>query len=67
MERVLSGEMGDKFKLVSCLSTWERRGKDVIAGHEKVVRSDPSLDMCNGFFVAVLQRRKEKKSKKRVQ
>eukprot|EP00752_Nemacystus_decipiens_P002477 g2330.t1 len=50
----------ERFELSRCLSRWPRRGQ-VVAGLTEaqaacLVRTDPSRDETNGFFVAVFER-----------
>lgn len=51
---------GGRFKLSRCLSKWPRRGCAVSDLDESqaacVVRTDPSEDETNGFFVAIFER-----------
>jgi hypothetical protein len=55
--------VGSDYDVVPCLPTWERRGLDNYENGDKFVRADSSVDLCNGFFVAVLERKKRKKRK----
>jgi len=57
VESVLKTENG--WKLVPVLPDWQPRG---LRGIESV-RSDPEVNRCNGFFVAVIERKKKKKRK----
>ena len=53
---VLSDE--DKFEAEMCLPSWSRRGFDTFEKGDYFLRADPDLDLCNGFFVAVLKRKR---------
>ena len=53
-------EVAQKFKLKKCLPRWEGRGDQKFSFADKVLRADPERDLCNGFFVALFQRRKVK-------
>ena len=44
----------DTFQLVHLWPEWPRRGR---SGLESCLRTDPALDMTNGFFVACFERR----------
>ena len=66
-EEVIEAVMSDEaaFEAEMCLPTWTRRGLDT---HEKgrcFLRADPELDLCNGFFVAVLKRKSGGSKKRR--
>ena len=54
-------EVSASFKLKKCLPGWQGRGDPKYPFADKVVRADPKRDLCNGFFVALFQRRKAKK------
>lgn len=60
---------GGRFKLSRCLSRWPRRGLAVRGLDENqaacMVRTDPSEDETNGFFVAVFEREGGETKKKR--
>eukprot|EP00090_Calanus_glacialis_P035419 TRINITY_DN60473_c0_g1_i1.p1 TRINITY_DN60473_c0_g1~~TRINITY_DN60473_c0_g1_i1.p1 ORF type:complete len:622 (-),score=205.52 TRINITY_DN60473_c0_g1_i1:3-1868(-) len=53
------------WEVVSIMPTWERRGLGEFSDGQKFVRALASEDMCNGFFVAVLERKGCIKAKKR--
>eukprot|EP00092_Neocalanus_flemingeri_P025817 GFUD01027983.1.p1 GENE.GFUD01027983.1~~GFUD01027983.1.p1 ORF type:complete len:625 (-),score=195.54 GFUD01027983.1:48-1922(-) len=53
------------WEVVDIMPTWERRGLGEFSDGQKFVRALASEDMCNGFFVAVLGRKGQSKSKKR--
>jgi len=53
------------WEVVSIMPTWERRGFGEFRDGQKFVRALASEDMCNGFFVAVLERKGSIKAKKR--
>ena len=62
-EEVIGAVLGEKdaaFEAQSCLPSWTRRGLDLeTQGDGKCfLRADPELDLCNGFFVAVLKRKR---------
>merc|ERR1712224_785557 len=46
-----------KFKLVHAMPHWTRRG---LNGQDKCLRVDFDLDLCTGFFVAVVKRKRIK-------
>ncbi|KAL6057706.1 putative 28S rRNA (cytosine-C(5))-methyltransferase [Balamuthia mandrillaris] len=45
-----------KFRLAHALPQWHRRGLPLFDGAERCVRTDPSEDRTNGFFVACFER-----------
>jgi len=55
-EGVLEDILGNNhnWKLVRALDSWERRGKG--EDYSNCARTDPHQDLCNGFFVSVLER-----------
>ena len=53
IEEVLK-DCGKQFKLVKALPTWNRRW-----AQDKCLKVDPEKDLCAGFFVAVLKKRKK--------
>ena len=63
-EEVIGAVLGEKdaaFEAQSgCLPSWPRRGLDLetTANGDCFLRADPELDLCNGFFVAVLKRKR---------
>jgi len=57
VEAVLETENG--WQLVPVLPDWQPRG---LSGIESI-RADPEANKCNGFFVAVIERKKKKKRK----
>merc|ERR1719234_1828458 len=50
------------WKSVSTMDSWPRRGNEH-QGQDgaNFLRAEPNLDLCNGFFVALLKRRKKKR------
>ena len=68
-EEVIAAVLSDEeaaFEAETCLPSWNRRGLDA---HEKgrcFLRADPDLDLCNGFFVAVLKRKSGDRQKRKV-
>ena len=67
-EEVIGAVLSDEatFEAEMCLPSWSRRGLDT---HEKgrcFLRADPELDLCNGFFVAVLKRKSGGQKKRRT-
>jgi len=70
--KTVLGEV-EGWRTVNVLEGWERRG--VGEGGEDYIRADPSVDLCNGFFVAVLEKddngeevsKKAKKKKREVE
>ena len=61
--KVLENAAG--WEVANIMPTWERRGLGEFSDGQKFVRALASEDMCNGFFVAVLERKGCIKSKKR--
>lgn len=57
----LNSNYGIHFEVADCLSSWVRRGTGDYSFAEKCVRADADLDMCNGFFVTVFQRKASKR------
>ena len=51
-----------EWKSVSTMDSWPRRGHEY-QGQDgaNFLRAEPNLDLCNGFFVALLKRRKKKR------
>ena len=50
-----------EWKSVPALESWPRRGNEYQGqSGGNFLRAEPSLDFCNGFFVALLKRRKKK-------
>lgn len=45
------------FKLVDPFPFWARRGHDLFEGASMLIRTDPSQDETDGFFVAVFERK----------
>ena len=63
-ELVVAESMQDEFvrnnfELVTVLPKWHRRGLDKYAVGSKCARADPDKDLCNGFFVALFQRKSQ--------
>jgi len=56
-------EKVDGWKVVTVMPSWERRGSVGFLDGPKFVRALASEDMCNGFFVAVLEKQHCIKSK----
>merc|ERR1712203_1132873 len=46
----------------STMSSWPRRGRE-FEGEDgaNFLRAEPNLDLCNGFFVALLKKKKKKR------
>lgn len=58
--KVLSACPG--WKSVSTMDSWPRRGHEYEGQNgANFLRAEPNLDLCNGFFVALLKRRKKKR------
>jgi len=49
--------LGNQFQLVRILPNWKRRGLAIFEEAEYCIRSDPSEDQTNGFFVACFERK----------
>ena len=49
------------WRVIQAMPSWERRGHEAFTDGDKFVRADPDKDLCNGFFVAVLERNLELK------
>jgi len=58
-------EKAPGWDVVSIMPAWERRGLGGYSTGQNFVRALAGEDMCNGFFVAVLQRNGSIKAKKR--
>jgi len=50
-------EKATGWEVVSIMPSWERRGLGEFSDGQKFVRALASEDMCNGFFVAVLEKK----------
>ena len=50
------------WKSASTMSSWPRRGRE-FEGEDgaNFLRAEPNLDLCNGFFVALLKKKKKKR------
>merc|ERR1711915_427574 len=57
------GEKVDGWEVVTVMPSWERRGSVGFLDGPKFVRALASEDKCNGFFVAVLEKQHNIKSK----
>uniref|UniRef100_A0A1I7ZRP1 SAM_MT_RSMB_NOP domain-containing protein n=1 Tax=Steinernema glaseri TaxID=37863 RepID=A0A1I7ZRP1_9BILA len=47
------------FELIDALPSWKHRGLSSYEFGEKCLRADPKVDLTNGFFVAVFERKQE--------
>lgn len=56
VKAVLESAKQRGFELVDPFPSWPRRGLPLVEGAEKLVRTDPSEDGTDGFFLAVFQR-----------
>ena len=56
------------WRTVPVIESWPRRGLDHThyQDHTHYLRADPDLDLCNGFFVAVLEKENRSKFKKKT-
>ncbi|VDD94424.1 unnamed protein product [Enterobius vermicularis] len=52
--------LSKKFKLKRIFPSWELRGSADFSFGQKCMRAAPEITLTNGFFIAVLQRRKKK-------
>lgn len=61
IQEVLNDEsLGKKYKLIHALPTWKLRGSAKFPFGEKCVKATFEDTVTNGFFIAVLQRRKNR-------
>ena len=69
-EEVIAAVLSDEaaaFEAEACLPSWHRRGLDAHERGRCFLRADPDLDLCNGFFVAVLKRKSGDRQKRKVE
>ena len=69
-EEVIAAVLSDEdaaFEAETCLPSWHRRGLDAHENGRCFLRADPGLDLCNGFFVAVLKRKGGDRQKRKVE
>ena len=69
-EEVIAAVLSDEaaaFEAETCLPSWQRRGLDAHERGRCFLRADPDLDLCNGFFVAVLKRKSGDGQKRKVE
>lgn len=67
-EEVIAAVLSDDsaFEAETSLPSWTRRGLDTHERGRCFLRADPQLDLCNGFFVAVLKRKSGGQKKRRT-
>lgn len=58
VQEVLNEEfVKENYELVNPLTSWKSRGKEGYEFSELCLRADPKVDLTNGFFVVLFQRK----------